>query len=134
VVVGEVAERDVLAVARVVGERDRMLVEDAQKSARTTAMLDIGLAGGARSREVDAVALGEERSELGGDRGLPAAAAFHPRIRRPRPTPFLFGFHRRRECDVARRHDQAASWRTIGKSISVCATVLTKFVNTFSAT
>ena len=45
-VLREIALRDVLPVAAVVGERDRVLVEDFDKALRPAAMLDIGMAVG----------------------------------------------------------------------------------------
>ena len=52
-VVGQVAARHELAVADEVGERDRVLVEHVQEARRAAAVLDVGLPGGVRRRQVD---------------------------------------------------------------------------------
>ena len=60
-ILGEVAGRDELAIADEVRERERVVVEHAEKARWAAAMLDVRLALGARGREVDAVLLGEKR-------------------------------------------------------------------------
>ena len=52
-IVGEIAGRDVLAVAAEIGEAERLLVEHAQEAGRTAAMLNIRLAVGIDRREIE---------------------------------------------------------------------------------
>ena len=79
-VFGQVALRDVLPVAAVIGERQRGLVQNLDEALRPAAMLDVGLAVRAGGREIQAVGLGEERRELLVDLGAPAAILLHMRI------------------------------------------------------
>ena len=65
---------DVLPVAAVVGERDRVLVQNFDKTFRAAAVLDIGLALGVRRREIETVGLAKEAREVFIDLGAPAAA------------------------------------------------------------
>jgi len=55
-----VAERDVLPFAAAVGEGQRLVVEQVQKTARPAAMLDIGPTGLRQARHIEAVAFGDE--------------------------------------------------------------------------
>src|SRR5262249_28605087 len=101
VVAGEVAGGDVLPVAAVVGEGQRLVVEHVDEALRPAAMLDGGLALFADGREIGGIALGDVGRELGRD-----AVGPRPRLRRllvagPRPAAVLNGFDGRREGDVA---------------------------------
>ena len=68
VVVGEIAERDVLLVAAEVGEGDEVGAKDVDEAGRAAAMLDVGPAGLGDGGHVEAVAEGDEvllvRAEL----------------------------------------------------------------------
>ena len=57
----EIAGADVLAVAAKVGNRQRLLVENADEAGRAAAMLHIGPAALRDGRHIEAVALGDER-------------------------------------------------------------------------
>ena len=81
-VLGEIAQRDVLPVAREVGEADGVLVEHPQEARRPAAMLDVGLALRVGGRQKDAGLGLDEGSEFGRDGGLPGAALLHARIGR----------------------------------------------------
>src|SRR6516164_11247930 len=98
----EIALRDVLPVAGIIGESDRGLVEDLDEALGAAAMLDVGLAVGARGRKKEAVGVGEESSELVVDLGAPAAIFFDMGIGLARSLARLDRLYRRRERDVAR--------------------------------
>ena len=61
----QIAERDVLLVAAVVGEGQRRLVDDLDESFRAAAVLGIGLPERIGGREDRAVDLRQERGEVG---------------------------------------------------------------------
>ena len=60
VVAGQIADADILPVAAKVREADRPLVQHLEEARRPAAMLDVGPAGLADRRHVEAVARGEE--------------------------------------------------------------------------
>ena len=70
VVLRQVAERDVLAVAAVIGKAERPLVDRAEEALRPAAVLGVRLSGGAGGREIGRVDLCEEGDEVGGDEVL----------------------------------------------------------------
>ena len=63
-IVGEVAGGDVLPVALVVGESQRVLVDDAQEARRAAAMLHVGLALGVGGGEIERTHLAQEAREV----------------------------------------------------------------------
>jgi hypothetical protein len=96
----EVALRDVLPVAAVVGEGDGFLVEDFDEPFRAAAMLDVGLAVGIRGREIETVGLGQEGREVFVDLGAPAAALLEVGIPVAGALAGLDRLHRRRKRDI----------------------------------
>src|SRR5262249_36697292 len=66
IVVGEVAERDVLAVPGVVRKTQRFLVQHFDEALRAAAVLDIGRAAGGHGREERGIELGDERRKIRG--------------------------------------------------------------------
>ena len=72
-VLGQVAQRDVLAVAAEVGEAERVLVDHLQEPGRAAAVLDVRLPVGVRGAQVEHVQVGEELGQVRGDGRLPAA-------------------------------------------------------------
>ena len=64
VVLGEIGERDVLAVASIIGETQRPVVDDFDKSLWTTPVLDIGSAVGRCGCEKGGILFGDEFCEL----------------------------------------------------------------------
>src|SRR5665647_2991898 len=97
----EVPLGDVLPVTAIVGERQRLLVENPDKTLRSAAMLDIGLAVGGRGREIHAVGLGLERRETLVDFGAPAAVRLDLGIAGARSLGCLDRRDGRGERDVA---------------------------------
>ena len=97
---GEVAERDVLAVAPVVGEAQRLAVQDFEESSWAAAMLDVGLAIRARRAEIERPHVGDEMRQLRRDGLGPASLLLHALILRARPAPLLLGFDTRGKGDV----------------------------------
>src|SRR5262249_28289643 len=77
---GQIAERDVLAIAREIGKTERLVVQHLEEAGRSAAVLNIGLAVGARRSEEDARLLPNELGQLGCDARLPGPALFHARI------------------------------------------------------
>ncbi len=61
VICREIAGADVLAVAAKVGDRQRLLIENADEAGRAAAVLHIGPAALRDGRHIEAVALGDER-------------------------------------------------------------------------
>ncbi len=94
-VLRQIALRDVLPVAAVVGEGDRVLVEDLHEALRAAAVLDIGWAVGGRRRKIEAVGVGQARREILVDLGAPAAARFLAGIAIARPLAGLDRLDRR---------------------------------------
>src|SRR5437588_1696897 len=97
----KVALGDVLPVATEVGERQRGLVQYLDKTLRSAAMLDIGLAVRRGGREIEAVGLSQQARKIVVDLGAPAAALLDVGIRLARSLAGLDRFHRGRERDVA---------------------------------
>ena len=100
-VVGQIAAGDILPVAGKIGKGDRLVVEHVQEAGRAAAMLDVGLAVGARRRQEHAGLGGDEGSEVRRDGCAPAAALFHRGIAVPRALALLDRLDRRRERDIA---------------------------------
>jgi hypothetical protein len=98
----EIALRDVLPVAAVIGEGQRGLVQNFHKTFRAAAMLDIGLAVGAGGCEIEAVGLRQECRQILIDLGAPAATFFDMRVAVARSLAGLDFLHRGGECHVAR--------------------------------
>src|SRR6185437_16021963 len=96
VVLLEMAERDVLAVAEKVGEGERMAADRLEEAGRPAAMLDIGPPVGARGREEEGVDDRQELPQIVGDLGLPVATLEH----RPRSETRLLRLNRGREKHV----------------------------------
>src|SRR6266702_366542 len=107
-VLGEVAEGDILPIASKVGEAEPALVEYAQEAARSAPVLQVGLAGGTGGGEVDAVALGQEGRQLRRDPGLPAVALLDAPVAGARAAAGLLGLDGGGEGNVA---GQAAGHR-----------------------
>lgn len=99
-ILGEIALRQVLLVAGIVGKSERLLVQHFQKALRTTAVLDIGLAIRRGSGEIEAVGLGEEGLEVFIDLGAPAAL-LDPAISLSRTLARLDRLHRGGKGDIA---------------------------------
>jgi hypothetical protein len=76
----QIALRDVLPVAAVIGECQRVLVEDFDKTFRAAAVLDVGLAVRGAGGEIQAVGFRQARGEVLVDFGAPAAALLDMRI------------------------------------------------------
>src|SRR5262249_5488173 len=129
-IVAEITLGDVLPVASIIDKSDGVIVEHAQESRRTAAMLDVRLTLG-----IDG---GEEAAHLRLDEGLtvrcdlrvPASLFLHELIRRARSLARLHGLDGRREGPIAREglrriHDRVRKGRaalrglTTGKSMSV---------------
>src|SRR5262249_36093258 len=100
-IVGQVADGDVLPIASEVGEGQRALVEHAKEPRRTAAVLDVGLPFPIGSRKVEAVALRDERRQIGRHCILSTALLFHLGIVPARSAPILYRLHRRREGNIA---------------------------------
>src|SRR6185369_3623682 len=73
VVLLEMTERYVLPVAREVGEGQRIGADGLQEPRRPAAMLDVGLAVGARGGQEEGVDDAEELAQVVGDLGFPVA-------------------------------------------------------------
>jgi len=121
IVFGEVAHRDVLAVAGVLDEGERLAVQDLQESPRSSAMLDVGAAVRARRGDVDGLALADERRARFRDLLVPAGAGTHLLVDPARTEALLLGLDRRREREVARvfAHEEdrsVLSWLTATQS------------------
>ncbi len=69
VVLGEIARRHILPVARVIREAERVFVEHANEAGGPAAMLGVGLPIGARRGEEGRVDRAEESDEVRRDRG-----------------------------------------------------------------
>ena len=91
-VLGEIARSDVLPVATIVRESQRLVVERAEKSPRTAAMLDIGLPLGAGRRQIKRTCFSDGSRKIGRNRARPAFALLHAFVLRPRPVTYLLGF------------------------------------------
>src|SRR5258708_38761687 len=89
VVLGEVAGRDVLAIADEVCEAERLVIQDANEALGSAAMLDIRLARAVRGRKICAVAFGAAGGEVRSSARFPAAALPHPAICGARDAPVL---------------------------------------------
>src|SRR5262245_37741334 len=61
IVAGQIANADVLTIAAIVGESQRLLIHDLEEAARTAPMLDVGPTRLRNRRHVEAVAIGNER-------------------------------------------------------------------------
>src|SRR5207237_5427721 len=97
----EIALREVLPVAAIVGKRDGVLVQDFDKALRPAAMLDVGLAVCGRRRKIEAVGLGQKARKLFVDLVAPAAALFDLGIGLARSLAGLDRLDRRGEGDIA---------------------------------
>src|SRR5262249_23553109 len=96
-ILGEVADADVLLVTRIFGKSDGLFVEHAQKARRPAAMLDIRLAGRARGRKEGGVAFADESHDLRGKPLRETAGSSTTGKRVARAAARLLGPHRRRE-------------------------------------
>jgi hypothetical protein len=96
-VLGEVPERQVLAVALQVVESERVFIEDLQGAPRAAAVLHIRLAITASGGELERVAFGDESRQLRGDRCAPAALLLKLGVGATRPAPLLYRFDSRGE-------------------------------------
>ena len=155
VICPEIAGADVLAVAAKVRDRQRCLVEHADEAGRAAAVLHIRPAALRDGRHIEAVALSDER-RLGCGKTVRRAVSAEVRPEFAAAIGLLRGAHAGSRGDVEesvshsckptrgnetwrplrgldRAYAACSVWRT-GKSISVCATLFRKLVNTFSAT
>src|SRR6266849_8344581 len=101
-VFGEVSLGDVLPVAAVIGERQRVLVQNLDEAFGPAAMLDIGLSISGGGSQEHAVSGSEECGEVLVDLGAPAAVLLDARIGVARSLAGLDRLYRRRERHVAR--------------------------------
>jgi hypothetical protein len=102
-VLQQVASRDVLAISDEVDERQRVIVERADKSLRTAAMLNVRLAvraTGCQKRGIDG---GEEGAKLVIDLRGEAAVSLDSAIGRTRSMLCLHALHRRRKGNITRK-------------------------------
>ena len=97
----QIALGDVLPIPAVIGKRDRVLVENFDKTLRSAAVLDIGLTVRGSRREIETVGLREEAGEIFVDLGAPAAALLDMGIGLARALAGLNCLHRRGEGDIA---------------------------------
>src|ERR1035437_5305833 len=97
----EVALGDVLPVAAVIGERQRVFVRNPDEALWSAAMLDIGLAIGAGGGQEQAVLRSEKRGEVVVDLGAPAAVLLDAGIGIARSLAGLDRLHGRGERHVA---------------------------------
>src|SRR5262249_23617092 len=105
VVLGEVTDGDVLAGGPLVAPTKRVVLGHAPRTGRAPAGVAARVARAGRGWEGKSV---RRRAEQGGSPGearVPATAALHLRVRRPRAAPFLLLLDPRGECDIACRHD-----------------------------
>src|SRR6266540_7443549 len=92
-VLGEVANADVLLVAGIVGEGHGALVEHFQESAVPSAVLDVRLTVGGRCRKIGRVPLADEGDDVRGKRVRKAPRCGPTRMYFPRATACLLGTH-----------------------------------------
>ncbi len=77
VVVGEIAERDVLLVAAEISEADEIGAKDVDEAGRASAMLDVGPAGLGDGGHVEAVAESEEVLLVGAELVVAGERSLH---------------------------------------------------------
>jgi hypothetical protein len=97
----EVSFGDVLPVAAVIRERQRVLVQNLDEALWPAAMLDIGLPIGGCRREIEAVGVRQKRREVFVDLGTPAAVLLGAGVSLARSLAGLDRLHRRGERHVA---------------------------------
>src|SRR5262245_38618666 len=114
-VLGEIADADVLLVARVIGKGDGVLIEHFQEPNEPSAVLDVGLTVGARSRKINGVSLANESNNLRGKLVRKASRASPTRIRVPRAAARLRGAHGRGEHHFVGRQICSGSGRTAAR-------------------
>src|SRR5262245_31427555 len=100
-IVAEVTLGDILAVASKIDKSDGAVVEHAQESCRTAAMLDVGLALDVNSGEEDAHLCLDEGLQVRRDLCAPASLFFHAFIGRARTLTGLQCLDGGREGDIA---------------------------------
>ena len=94
----QIADRHVLAVAAVIGEAERAVVEQLEKAGRSAAVLDVGPAGFRNGCHVEAVARRDERALAFAETVLRRRIwLFEALIRAARALPLLHGLDGRRE-------------------------------------
>jgi hypothetical protein len=104
VVLRQVAMADVLPVPRLLDPADRVVVDRAEEAGRAAAVLDVGLAVGARRGEERGVDPGEEGAQLAGHLGAEAAVRLDPGVGGAGAALGLQALDRGGEGDVAGGH------------------------------
>src|ERR1700722_10450216 len=99
VICRKIAGADVLAIAAEVGDRQRLLVEDADEAGRPAAVLDIGPAALRDGRHIEAVAFGDER-DFGWSEPIEGAVAVETRPEFAAAIGLLRGAHAGRRGDI----------------------------------
>ncbi len=102
VVLGQVACRHILPVAREIREAERLFIEDTNEAGGSAAMLSVGLPVRTGRGEEGRVDLGEESDEVRCDQRPETATGLHALIGAPRAALRLDGLDPGREGDVAR--------------------------------
>jgi len=99
-VLGKVADADVLLVADIFGKSNGAFIQHFQETRGPSAVLDVGLAIGARGGEIGRVAIADERDRLGGKLARKSSRGRAMRLGFARAEGFLLGSHRRGEHHV----------------------------------
>ena len=95
VVLGQIAEGNILLIAGKIGEGERLVVQHLEEAFGAAFVLDVGLAVGTRGGEEEGIAVGYELGELGRHAVGPAALFFHARETAARPEALLRRLDRR---------------------------------------